>query len=170
MYLKWQLALLSMRARRSNRNQESRPRNQDNLRKPVNMEDTSSKAMVAIDGVDYEMVGLKENMSGVNYLTKAHELQLKVEAEAPLGPLSLSGASAGTCGFWGTRRGTPFAAQTAAGNAIRTVVEQGATEPEDRSTILLLMSSPFVPSLLNIPTILYPIPGWIMKDFVLKYR
>ncbi|GJR39876.1 cytochrome c oxidase subunit I [Tanacetum coccineum] len=34
-------------------------------------------------------------------------------------------ASAGTCGFWGTRRGTPFAAQTAARNAIRTVVEQG---------------------------------------------
>ncbi|GJR93102.1 ribosomal protein S11 [Tanacetum coccineum] len=34
-------------------------------------------------------------------------------------------ASAGTCGFRGTRRGTPFAAQTAAGNAIRTVVEQG---------------------------------------------
>ncbi|GJW78106.1 reverse transcriptase domain-containing protein [Tanacetum coccineum] len=28
-------------------------------------------------------------------------------------------ASAGTCGFWGTRRGTPFATQTAAGNAIR---------------------------------------------------
>ncbi|GKE18920.1 ribosomal protein S11, partial [Tanacetum coccineum] len=34
-------------------------------------------------------------------------------------------ASAGTCGFQGTRRGTPFAAQTAARNAIRTVVEQG---------------------------------------------
>nr|GEU55513.1 ribosomal protein S11, chloroplastic [Tanacetum cinerariifolium] len=34
-------------------------------------------------------------------------------------------ATAGTCGFWGTRRGTPFSAQTAAGNAIRTVVEQG---------------------------------------------
>lgn len=46
----------------------------------------------------------------------------------------------------------------------------GATEPEDRSTILLLMSSPSVPSLLNIPTILYPIPGWIMKYFVLRCR
>ncbi|GJU31818.1 reverse transcriptase domain-containing protein [Tanacetum coccineum] len=31
------------------------------------------------------------------------------------------------------------------GNAILTVVEQGATEPEDRSTILLLMSSPSIP-------------------------
>nr|GEW28813.1 ribonuclease H-like domain-containing protein [Tanacetum cinerariifolium] len=48
--LKWQLALLSMRARRSPRNQESRPRNQDSSRKTVNVEDTSSKAMGAIDG------------------------------------------------------------------------------------------------------------------------
>nr|ABD32660.1 Ribosomal protein S11 [Medicago truncatula] len=30
-----------------------------------------------------------------------------------------------SCGFKGTRRGTPFAAQTAAANAIRTVVDQG---------------------------------------------
>nr|GEX08017.1 putative ribonuclease H-like domain-containing protein [Tanacetum cinerariifolium] len=35
---------------RSPRNQESRQRNQDNSRKIVNVEDTSSKAMVAIDG------------------------------------------------------------------------------------------------------------------------
>nr|GEV05353.1 ribonuclease H-like domain-containing protein [Tanacetum cinerariifolium] len=39
--LKWQLALLSMRSRS--------PRNQDSSRKNVNAEDTSSKAMVAID-------------------------------------------------------------------------------------------------------------------------
>ena len=31
----------------------------------------------------------------------------------------VSWSSAGTCGFKGTRRGTPFAAQTAAANAIR---------------------------------------------------
>ncbi|MBA0766599.1 hypothetical protein Gotri_015628, partial [Gossypium trilobum] len=37
----------------------------------------------------------------------------------------ISWSSAGTCGFEGTRRGTPFAAQTAAGNAIRAVVDQG---------------------------------------------
>ncbi|KAL3648436.1 30S ribosomal protein S11, chloroplastic [Castilleja foliolosa] len=37
----------------------------------------------------------------------------------------VSWSSAGTCGFKGTRRGTPFAAQTAAANAIRTVVDQG---------------------------------------------
>nr|GEZ04821.1 ribosomal protein S11, chloroplastic [Tanacetum cinerariifolium] len=39
-------------------------------------------------------------------------------------------ASVGTCGFRGTRRGTPFAAQTTAGNAIRTVVEQGTQRAE----------------------------------------
>nr|GEY74556.1 hypothetical protein [Tanacetum cinerariifolium] len=90
MDLKWQLALLSIRARRyfqrtgkkstinesdnagydktrvecfnchkmgyfarecrSPRNQESRPRNQDNSRNTMNVEDTSSKEMVAIDG------------------------------------------------------------------------------------------------------------------------
>nr|GEW36578.1 retrotransposon protein, putative, Ty3-gypsy subclass [Tanacetum cinerariifolium] len=53
MDLKWQLALLSMRARRSPRNQESRLRNQDNSRKTVIVEDTSFKAMVAIDGADF---------------------------------------------------------------------------------------------------------------------
>ncbi|GJW74183.1 ribonuclease H-like domain-containing protein [Tanacetum coccineum] len=94
MDLKWQLALLSMRARRyyqktgkkitingsdtvgydnskvecfnyhkmehfakecrSPRNQESRPRNQDSSRKTMNVEETSSKAMIAIDGVGFD--------------------------------------------------------------------------------------------------------------------
>ncbi|CAA3032950.1 ribosomal S11 (chloroplast), partial [Olea europaea subsp. europaea] len=36
----------------------------------------------------------------------------------------VSWSSAGTCGFKGAKRGTPFAAQTAAANAIRTVVDQ----------------------------------------------
>nr|GEW43577.1 putative ribonuclease H-like domain-containing protein [Tanacetum cinerariifolium] len=52
MDLKWQLALLSMRARRecrSQRSQESWPRNQDSSIKTMIVEDTSSKAMVAID-------------------------------------------------------------------------------------------------------------------------
>nr|QHE64989.1 ribosomal protein S11 [Coffea benghalensis var. bababudanii] len=42
----------------------------------------------------------------------------------------VSWSSAGTCGFRGTRRGTPFAAQTAAANAIRTVVYQGMQRAE----------------------------------------
>nr|YP_009741871.1 ribosomal protein S11 [Roscoea humeana]YP_009773332.1 ribosomal protein S11 [Roscoea tibetica]YP_010626965.1 ribosomal protein S11 [Roscoea forrestii]QXO01914.1 ribosomal protein S11 [Dactylicapnos torulosa]QID76754.1 ribosomal protein S11 [Roscoea humeana]QIZ12487.1 ribosomal protein S11 [Roscoea tibetica]WBK25366.1 ribosomal protein S11 [Roscoea tibetica]WBK26226.1 ribosomal protein S11 [Roscoea forrestii] len=37
----------------------------------------------------------------------------------------VSWASAGTFGFKGPRRGTPYAAQAAAVNAIRTVVDQG---------------------------------------------
>ncbi|GJS66177.1 putative ribonuclease H-like domain-containing protein, partial [Tanacetum coccineum] len=36
------------------RNQESRPRNQDNLRKTVHVEETSSKAMIAIDGAGFD--------------------------------------------------------------------------------------------------------------------
>nr|QXT43500.1 ribosomal protein S11 [Parnassia trinervis] len=42
----------------------------------------------------------------------------------------ISWSSAGTCGFKGTRRGTPFAAQTAAGTAIRAVVDQGMQRAE----------------------------------------
>ncbi|GJT45259.1 hypothetical protein Tco_0953974 [Tanacetum coccineum] len=46
MDLKWQLALLSMRTRRN--------RNQDSSRRTVNVEETSSKAMVAIDGAGFD--------------------------------------------------------------------------------------------------------------------
>nr|QGT34388.1 ribosomal protein S11 [Utricularia amethystina] len=42
----------------------------------------------------------------------------------------ISWSSAGTCGFRGTRRGTPFAAQTAAAIAIRTVIDQGMQRAE----------------------------------------
>nr|QIQ22871.1 ribosomal protein S11 [Cistanche sinensis] len=42
----------------------------------------------------------------------------------------VSWSSAGTCGFKGTRRGTPFAAQTAASNAVHTVVNQGMQRAE----------------------------------------
>ncbi|GJU26588.1 DNA-directed RNA polymerase subunit alpha [Tanacetum coccineum] len=42
----------------------------------------------------------------------------------------VSWSSAGTCGFRGTRRGTPFAAQTAAANAIHAVVDQGMQRAE----------------------------------------
>ncbi|GJZ32770.1 ribonuclease H-like domain-containing protein [Tanacetum coccineum] len=46
MDLKWEC--------RGLRNQESRPRNQDNLRKTVHVEETSSKAMIAIDGAGFD--------------------------------------------------------------------------------------------------------------------
>nr|YP_008965565.1 ribosomal protein S11 [Conopholis americana]CDI02734.1 ribosomal protein S11 [Conopholis americana] len=42
----------------------------------------------------------------------------------------VSWSSAGTCGFKGTRRGTSFAAQIAAKNAVRTVVDQGVQRAE----------------------------------------
>ncbi|GJY87811.1 ribonuclease H-like domain-containing protein [Tanacetum coccineum] len=54
MDLKWQLALLSMRTRKGPRNQNSRNRNQDSSRRIVNVEETSSKAMVAIDGAGFD--------------------------------------------------------------------------------------------------------------------
>ena len=42
----------------------------------------------------------------------------------------VSWASAGTCGFKGAKRGTPFATQTIVGNAIRKVVDQGMQRAE----------------------------------------
>ncbi|GJZ55551.1 reverse transcriptase domain-containing protein, partial [Tanacetum coccineum] len=54
MDLKWQLALLSMRTRRGTRNQDSRNMNQHNSRRTVNVEETSSKAMLAIDGAGFD--------------------------------------------------------------------------------------------------------------------
>ncbi|CAN6454650.1 unnamed protein product [Victoria cruziana] len=42
----------------------------------------------------------------------------------------VSWSSMGTCGFKGTRRGTPFATQTAVGNAIRAIVDQGMQRAE----------------------------------------
>ncbi|GJV71810.1 hypothetical protein Tco_1491805 [Tanacetum coccineum] len=62
--LKWQLALLSMRTRRKcrgPRNQDSRNRNQDHSRRTVNVEETSSKAMVAIDGAGFDWSYMADN-------------------------------------------------------------------------------------------------------------
>jgi small subunit ribosomal protein S11 len=39
-------------------------------------------------------------------------------------------SSAGACGFKGTRRGTPFATQTAAKNVIRTLMDRGMERVE----------------------------------------
>ncbi|GKA79785.1 ribonuclease H-like domain-containing protein [Tanacetum coccineum] len=120
MDLKWQLALLNIRARRyyqrigkkitingsdtagydkskvecfnyhkmghfareckGPRNQESRARNQDSSRRTVNVEDISSKAMVAIDGADSEVHNTCSNTCLKSFETlKAHLDNLRVE-------------------------------------------------------------------------------------------
>ncbi|GKA70341.1 ribonuclease H-like domain-containing protein, partial [Tanacetum coccineum] len=56
MDLKWQLALLSMRTRRGPKNKDSRNKNQDSSRRTVNVEETSSKAMMAIDGTGFDWI------------------------------------------------------------------------------------------------------------------
>ncbi|GJR61546.1 putative ribonuclease H-like domain-containing protein [Tanacetum coccineum] len=58
--LKWQLSLLSMRAKR---NKDGQFRYQDNTRKQGNNEDTSSKAMLAIDGVGFDWSDMAEEQS-----------------------------------------------------------------------------------------------------------
>ncbi|GKA92321.1 putative ribonuclease H-like domain-containing protein [Tanacetum coccineum] len=107
MDLKWQLSLLSMRAKRyyqrtgkkifinandtagydkskvecfnchkmghfarkcrASRNKEGQFRNQDNTRKHGNNEDTSSKAMLAIDGVDFDWSDMAEEKLDLSY-------------------------------------------------------------------------------------------------------
>ncbi|GJU00168.1 putative ribonuclease H-like domain-containing protein [Tanacetum coccineum] len=52
--LKWQLALLSMSIRRGPNNQDSRNWNQDSSRRTINVEETSSKAMLSIDGAGFD--------------------------------------------------------------------------------------------------------------------
>ncbi|TYG86339.1 hypothetical protein ES288_A13G126800v1 [Gossypium darwinii] len=54
----------------------------------------------------------------------------------------ISWSSTGTYGFKGTRRGTPFAAQTAAGNAIRAVVDQCM----QRAEVMIKVKFKLIPS------------------------
>ncbi|GJZ90514.1 hypothetical protein Tco_0662441 [Tanacetum coccineum] len=54
MDLKWQLALLSMRTRKGPRNQDNRSMNQDSSKRTINVEEISSKAMLAIDGAGFD--------------------------------------------------------------------------------------------------------------------
>ncbi|GJS67433.1 hypothetical protein Tco_0681997 [Tanacetum coccineum] len=69
MDLKWQLFLLSMRAKRecrAPRSKEGQFINQDNTKKQGNNEDTSSKAMLAIDGVGFDWSDLAEEQVQTN--------------------------------------------------------------------------------------------------------
>ncbi|GKF34069.1 hypothetical protein Tco_0107269, partial [Tanacetum coccineum] len=66
---KWQLSLLSIRAKmecREPRNKEGQFRNQDNTRKHGNNEDISSKAMLAIDGVGFDWSDMAEKQVHTN--------------------------------------------------------------------------------------------------------
>ncbi|GJV96588.1 hypothetical protein Tco_1548165 [Tanacetum coccineum] len=81
MDLKWQLALLSMRTRwecRRPRNQDSRNRNQDSSRRTVNVEETSSKAMVAIDesGFDWSYTADEEVPTNMALMFNKSEFNL----------------------------------------------------------------------------------------------
>ncbi|GJR72891.1 putative ribonuclease H-like domain-containing protein [Tanacetum coccineum] len=65
MDLKWRLALLNMRTRRGPRNQDRKNRNQDSFRRTINLEETSSKDMVAIDGRLFSPPNLDLSNSGL---------------------------------------------------------------------------------------------------------
>ncbi|GJS78125.1 putative ribonuclease H-like domain-containing protein [Tanacetum coccineum] len=83
MDLKWQLALLSMRTRRGPRNQDSRNRNQHSSRRTINVEETSSKAMVAIDGVGFDWSYIKDDEVPTNMALMAFSDSEGVTGEEP---------------------------------------------------------------------------------------
>ncbi|GKC50594.1 hypothetical protein Tco_1073339 [Tanacetum coccineum] len=81
MDLKWQLSLLSMRAKRECKapmNKEGQFRNQDNTRKQGNNEDTSSKAILAIDGVGFDWSDMAEEQNEVLFSEEVAVLKREV--------------------------------------------------------------------------------------------
>nr|GEY19946.1 ribonuclease H-like domain-containing protein [Tanacetum cinerariifolium] len=69
MDLRWRLSLLCMRAKRecrAQRNQDGQFRNKDNTKKQGNNKDTSSKAMLAIDGVGFDWSDMAEEHVQIN--------------------------------------------------------------------------------------------------------
>nr|GEW02962.1 hypothetical protein [Tanacetum cinerariifolium] len=70
---------------KSLRNQESRPRNQDNSRKTVIVEDTSSKAMVAIDGAGFDWSYMADDEVPTNIALMAFsDLEIKKNPNASI--------------------------------------------------------------------------------------
>nr|GEY86101.1 retrovirus-related Pol polyprotein from transposon TNT 1-94 [Tanacetum cinerariifolium] len=76
---------------RSLRNQESRPKNQDSSRKTMIMEDTSSKAMVAIDGAGSQITD--NSKTGLGFTS------YNVAAPLPTGLFSPSSINLSNCGL-----------------------------------------------------------------------
>ncbi|GKC99006.1 hypothetical protein Tco_1169281 [Tanacetum coccineum] len=60
MDLKWNMALLSMRARKAPRSKDNRNWNQGSSSKAVRIEDASEKAMCAIDGAGFDWSEMAE--------------------------------------------------------------------------------------------------------------
>nr|GEU57256.1 uncharacterized mitochondrial protein AtMg00810-like [Tanacetum cinerariifolium] len=88
MDLKWQLALLSMRANRGPRNQDSRNRYLDSSKRNVNMKETPLKAMVSIDRVGFDWIYMAEdevptNMSLMAFLDFEEFKQPEFEGYGP---------------------------------------------------------------------------------------
>ncbi|GKA48759.1 hypothetical protein Tco_0741717 [Tanacetum coccineum] len=84
MDLKWQLALLSMKAEsfirellrhfarcKNPRSQENRNRSQDSSRRTVNVEESSSKAMLAIDGTGFDWSYMADEEASTNFALMA---------------------------------------------------------------------------------------------------
>nr|GEV06046.1 putative ribonuclease H-like domain-containing protein [Tanacetum cinerariifolium] len=84
MDLKWQLALLSMRAKRVPRNQENRTKNQETTRRTVNVEDSSSKVIMTIDGSGFDWSYMDDdeaptNMAFMAFSDSEDVLETKIE-------------------------------------------------------------------------------------------
>nr|GEV47185.1 ribonuclease H-like domain-containing protein [Tanacetum cinerariifolium] len=88
--MKWQLVLLSMRAKREckqPRNQDSRSWNQESSRRTVNVEEIPPKAMVSIDGVGFDWSYMAEDESCETESKNASKEitnELKESPDAPL--------------------------------------------------------------------------------------
>nr|GEW29051.1 putative ribonuclease H-like domain-containing protein [Tanacetum cinerariifolium] len=82
--LKWQLALLSIRAKRGPKNQDSRNRCQESSRRTVHVEKTHPKAMVAINGVGFDLSYMAEDEAPTNKALMAFlESEPKFECYGP---------------------------------------------------------------------------------------